>query len=365
MGILDFEGNEIDRVYTDENGYFEVLLPSTHTALCPIPSGICPGMYQVIGNYPGSPEDPVPDDRWNPNYDTLRLVFDIWPGRPPTPMSPSLPITGFVQGPGPNFDSSPVRRRRGPARRAVGHPAVRRQRDLRHVHDRRGRLRCKPGTVTLGGTEVPVDSWSDTSLEVAFSSLAGVPAGPQQLVVTGANGRAGTIGVTFHVLGAGYDPPIVHVDDDNLGPEDGTSPSTAWSTVQEGLDDATDGELVVVHPGVYQENVLIDENIKVQGHGPGATVIDGRFFNFGGTTPEEFQARLDATAYDGPETVPMAQVVTIVAEDGELGAGGFAPQIDGFAIRGGRRVRGNVAVAAQGGGVYAHASCATWCSATT
>jgi hypothetical protein len=51
----------------------------------------------------------------------------------------------------------------------------------------------------------------------------------------------------------------------------------------------------------------------------------------------------------------MAQVVTVVAEDGEFGAGGFSPQIDGFAIRGGRRVRGNVAVPAQGGGVYAHA----------
>jgi hypothetical protein len=53
IGIRDYNGKLITMVYTDKNGIFEVLLPSTYTANVPTPSGIAQGMYRVIGNDPG------------------------------------------------------------------------------------------------------------------------------------------------------------------------------------------------------------------------------------------------------------------------------------------------------------------------
>ena len=43
-----------------------------------------------------------------------------------------------------------------------------------------------------------------------------------------------------------------------------------------------------------------------------------------------------------------------MAEDGEFDSA-FNAQIDGFTVRGGSRVRGNVTAPSQGGGIYAHA----------
>ena len=49
-------------VTTDENGLYEVLLPSTYQANCPIPSGICPGMYVLRVNDPGDLIPNIPPD---------------------------------------------------------------------------------------------------------------------------------------------------------------------------------------------------------------------------------------------------------------------------------------------------------------
>ena len=106
VGIRDFRGELITTVYSDENGHWEVLLPSTDIINCPTPGGVCPGMYQVIGNDPGTPQSP--NEGWNPNYGTLRLTFDVWPGGTTYADVAILPITGFVQDPGNQFASPPI-----------------------------------------------------------------------------------------------------------------------------------------------------------------------------------------------------------------------------------------------------------------
>ncbi|MDK2821529.1 MAG: hypothetical protein PWP31_1494 [Clostridia bacterium] len=68
VGIRDFTGRLITTVHSDINGIFEVLLPSTYTRNVPTPSGVVPGMYQVIGNDPGDPDKP--NEHYNPNYQT-------------------------------------------------------------------------------------------------------------------------------------------------------------------------------------------------------------------------------------------------------------------------------------------------------
>jgi hypothetical protein len=347
VGIRDYTGKLITTVYSDENGYWEVLLPSTGTYNCALPAGPCPGMYQVVGNDPGTPDNP--NTGWNPNYGTLKLTFDVWPGLTTYADVAILPITGFVQGVNSQFETPPQ----------CTIPAT--TPDIQSVSQPYGGAgdggsffingagfgasQGSNGKVALDGTSLLAASWSDTSIEIEMTQLSLVSVGPHQLTVTADNGQTSQVGITFHVLGVGYSPNMIHVPGD-------------YSTIQGALNAATDGDLIIVHPGVYYETLLMDERVKLQGYGPGAggTTIDGRFFNFGGITANDFAALIAGTAYDGPATVPMGQVITVLAEKGEFNPSGFDhAQIDGFAIRGGTRVRGNVSAPSQGGGVYAHA----------
>lgn len=344
IGILDFAGNEITRVYSDENGYWEVLLPSTYTALCPIPSGICPGMYQVVGNYPGTPDNP--DPLWNPNYGTLRLVFDVWPAKTTYADVAIIPTTNLIAAPAPGFLEPPLCHVSADTpdvqwvSQPYGDPGAGGTFTINGVGFG---ITQGSGKVTLGGTEIPALSWSDTTIEVEMVQLSLVSAGPHQLLVTNDFGKTSISGMTFHVLGAGYNPPQRHV-----------GAGQPYATIQDALDAASDGDLIFVHPGTYYESLIVGKNVKLQGYGSGVTVVDGRFFNFGGMTPAEFLSKLATIPYDGPPEVPMGQVITVVAADGQFGSA-YTTQIDGFAIRGGSRVRGNVAVRSQGGAIYAHA----------
>jgi hypothetical protein len=344
VGILDFMGNEVAVVNSDEDGYWEVLLPSTYTALCPTPGGICPGMYQVIGNYPGSdPLNPLPN--WNPNYGILRLVFDVWPGKTTYADVAIFPITGFIQDPDSGFNNPPVCEIPAETPDLQSVSAVYGSKATNNPFTIYGANFDNP-SVTLGGTPITVNNWTGTEIEVTVPS--GFPQGAHQLLVTNGSGQVSQTGLTFHVLGSGggqaYNPPIKQVG------------AGGYSTIQAALDAASDGDLIVVESGIYYESIIISRNVKLQGYGPGATSIDGRFFNFGGLTPDDFQAMVDAINPVGPDPVPMGQTITVLARANNThNSPNFPTQIDGFAIRGGSRVRGNAVVASQGGGIYAHA----------
>jgi hypothetical protein len=358
VGIRDFTGKLITTVYSDENGYWEVLLPSTGTYNCALPAGPCPGVYQVIGNDPGTPQSP--NEGWNPNYGSLKLSFDVWPGLTTYADVAILPITGFVQDPGSQFESPPI----------CEVPAA--TPDIHFVDEPFGAAGSTVditgsgftgATATLDGTAIPTVVNSDTSISATIP--ADTTPGPHQLLVKD-GGLVSPAGMTFHVIGGAYTPLQIHVDPSGSDATGTGTPGNPYMTIQKALDVATagnlDGSLVLVHPGVYFESLLMTERVKLQGYGPGpgpgASVIDGRFFNFGGISATDFAAKIAGVAYDGPTTVPMGQVVTVVAENGEF-TDSFNAQIDGFAIRGGTRVRGNRTIPAmggsQGGAVYGHA----------
>ncbi|MFN8456770.1 MAG: IPT/TIG domain-containing protein [Anaerolineae bacterium] len=348
VGIRDFTGKLLQMVETDDNGYFEALLPSTGTYNCPVPAGPCPGMYVIIGNDPGDPGNPSP--HWNPNYGSLRVVLDFWPGLTTLADIAIAPITGFVGGEtniGTQFDT-PF---------ACELPAA--TPELHFVSQPYGppgasfTIQGKgfgatqgAGSVTLDGVPIAVTGWSDGLINVTVPGVE--PVGSHQLLVTNANGAVSPTGITFHVLGAGYNPPQKHV-----------GPGQAYATIQAALDAANAGDLILVHPGTYFESIIIDKNVKLQGFGPGPSafgvnvagdsVIDGRFFNVI-YDPLVFTARIAAAApFGGSPDVPTGQVITVLAAPGEFGATSYLPQIDGLAIRGGTRSQD------EGGGIYLHA----------
>ncbi|MDI6893745.1 MAG: IPT/TIG domain-containing protein [Bacillota bacterium] len=337
VGIRDFRGRLITTVHSDINGIFEVLLPSTHTRNVPTPSGVAPGMYQIVGNDPGDPDRP--NARYNPNYQTLKMVFDVWPGKTTYADVALFPITAFVARPAVQF-AQPPRCDVPP-----GRPELFR---VDRVHVEPGGPRqitvtgrgfgATPGVVTLDGLAMPVTTWADTS--VTFEVPA-IPGGPKQLLITNAAGQTCANGITVHVLDAGYHPPII------------TVPDAALPTVQSAIDAAADCTLIIVAPGTYHESPIICKNVKLQGMGAGDTVIDGRFFL---SYLDDWLAKLQSIEFDGPELVPpdqvkeisRGQVITVVAKAGSFSSS-FPPQVDGFTITGAR--------GEEGGGIYVNAHC--------
>ena len=337
IGIRDFTGKLITTVYSDQNGYWEVLLPSTGTYNCPLPAGPCPGMYYVVGNDPGDVQNP--DPRFNPNYQTLPLVFEVWPGTTTYADVATIPITGFIQKPGTQFETPPQ----------CIIPAT--TPDIRSVSQPYGNVGASfiisgsgfgstqgSGAATLDGTPLTVTSWSNTAINVTIPATTAP--GRHQLLVRNNSGATSPTGITFHVLGTGYNPPQRHV-----------GPGQPYTRIQDALDAAQDGDLVLVHPGVYFDKVILYRNLKLQGYGPGATVLDGRFqIGTSGLDHAAFDSKVASIPHNGPP-VPWGQTITVLAQDGQFQSG-YNAQIDGFKITGGRNDRANGTSAGEGGGVY-------------
>ena len=123
------------------------------------------------------------------------------------------------------------------------------------------------------------------------------------------------------MLGTGYNPPVVNVPAWN-----GTGNRHA---IQNAVDSAAAGSLLVLSPGTYYENVVMWKPVKLQGLGVGGTfgaenlqattpgdprfsipgsVIDGRFF---GTNQADWNATVAAHANSGS---PKYQGATTLAD---------------------------------------------------
>jgi len=361
VGIRDYTGKLIATVYSDKNGIFEVLLPTTHTFNVPTPSGIVPYMYRVIGNDPGDPGHPNPG--FNPNYQTLPLVFDVWPGKTTYADVAVFPITAFVAASGSQFARPPVcDEQRGTPQLFIADRVVVHEQDEITVTGLDFGETQAGGKVTLNGDDshVQVLDWQNTSITFrvlpSFSSGAG---GTARLMVTGNNGKVTPTGITIHILGSVYNPSVLNVRQDGAGDHE---------TIQAAINAAGGETLIVVHPGIYYENPILYtraaggpvKRIRLQGLGPGGidpdgpggqpvgitgSTIDGRFFL---SNPAAWTDLLNTLDYDYIDTPDIyeGQVITVLAKDGDF-SDQFNPLIDGFTITG---ARGNGA-----GGIYVNA----------
>jgi hypothetical protein len=133
-----------------------------------------------------------------------------------------------------------------------------------------------PPTVTFVPTSgapvvLPVDAWTadavTATVPLALKGMIG------QLVVTrGDNGKSTEMGLTLYV-GPLFDPPgagntpVVH----HVRPS-----ATGWPDrpIQAAIDAAAPGDLILVAPGTYDENVIMWKPVRLQGWGAGSTLIN-------------------------------------------------------------------------------------------
>ncbi|MGI9951576.1 SdrD B-like domain-containing protein [Moorellaceae bacterium AZ2] len=324
VGIRDYQGRLLTTVYTDQYGIFEVLLPSTYTANVPAPSGVAPAMYQVIGNDPGDPERP--NANYNPDYQTLKLVFDVWPGKTTYADVALFPVSNLVETP--NGDLVP------PYDVAPGTPLIYQVdrvyvtlRGIRTIKITGVNFGDTRGQVTLGGKPIWVLTWTDTVIRVRVPLY--FSPGPAQLLVRKRDGKVSPTGITIHVLGSTYNPTVVTL--------------TPGTSIQQAIDAADANTLIIVPPGTYYESPILYKNVKLQGMGPKATVIDGRFF---ASYRQEWLEKINSLDFDGPQNISQGQALTVVAKAGAFNSA-FNPQIDGFTITGAR--------GSEAGGILVHA----------
>jgi hypothetical protein len=345
ISIQDWAGKEVARVYSDEFGSYNALIPSTYTVNVPSPSGVSPNMLTIILNHPLLPDGSI-DPHYDPSYATAPWTFQFLPGTSSYLDTPIVPVGAFVGYPKSGADVEPAdgtpmifsvtNGAQGPLVCAAGESITITSIGMKQVPNpdydpniggssamitRDFSFGNTQGSVTVGGTPLTITSWSNSTITAQVP--AGVSTG-QLLVTRGDTLRISETGITLHVGGCGS---VVNV--------------SAGQSIQAAIDGAAEGSLIIVGPGTYHENIIMHKSVKLQGWGAGSTMI------YANPSPAERLAAWHAKVLSVLGTDPfMANeapgiMVLGTALVTPFPAGGD-PRIDGFNIFG----------AVQGGGIY-------------
>ncbi|PKW25472.1 SdrD B-like domain-containing protein [Phycicoccus duodecadis] len=416
VGFYDWAGRLDYTAHTDFNGMYEALMPSTDTYNCPVPAGPCPNMYRTVGNDPGAPGALNAD--YNSRFRTIAANFQGWPGLyTVTDQAPTQAASTVATPDGAVANSTicelPATT---PQLLAVDTPYVKGTNGANRTVTMTGYgFGATRGTLTLNDplvTTMPavpavVTSWTDhqivftvpttyTNTKNAKTNLNGV------LQLSLRNAAGVTAYNTLSVLALS-------------GKGDGTSnsqnnaklfevgPGKTYATVQAALNAArptndVQYDAVVVWPntqtainpqGDYNENVVVHNQTRIQGVGPGGfddagtfvrgSILDGTGFDLDLPSGTSWLAAVNRQGYRGLAAVPDAADVTVLAplngthQPPATGSPGsvWPVTLDGLRIRNGSQANIGGAVNAitgavstpvgaggslvtQGGGVYVH-----------
>ncbi len=342
VSIRDWTGRELSRVYSDQWGTYNFLVPSTFTINPPFPSGVGPSMLVSCMNSPGPIPDPatgqmVIDPYFDRRYSQFCYTFQYLPGKTTYLDTPVVPVAAFA-GPA-QFpvdceleDGTPViysvegttsagSSFHGPFVRAATNNGVPFRPRLTIVSAGTVQVpnpRYDPavpgstptiprnygfgttqgnGAVTLGSASLPVLSWSNGIIVVSVPN--GTATG--QLLVrrgTAFGGRTSKVGVTVTTAAATAALPKVVLP---------------GQSIQAVIDDPNthDGDLVLVAPGTHNEYVIMDKRIQLQGWGAPSTSINAAKFSAAGL--KAWRSLLD-------RKIDAQQAATCPAPDPDTGA---------------------------------------------
>ncbi|MBI5632253.1 MAG: hypothetical protein HZA15_02095 [Nitrospirae bacterium] len=275
VSFKDWTGTEITRVYADEFGTYNALLPSTFSINIPCPTGVSPSMITLVLNDPTLPDGTL-DPYYNPTYAVSPWTFNYMPGKTTYVDTPIVPIRAFAAS-GTGFSTAPANGT--PVIKSVAGPGG-------------GPLLCSDlgqtavtitslgptavidpvtGTnvirdygfgatrerVTLNGTALSIVSWDDNTI---VATIAG-GATTGDLMVTRGGGLTTEIGVTLTIANCAA-TTVRKV------------PTPAYPTIQSAINAASAGDLILVAPGTYNENVVMYKPVRLQGAGAGSTFIN-------------------------------------------------------------------------------------------
>ncbi len=320
VSIRDWTGTEITRVYSDEWGDYNGLNYSTWEVNPPNPTGYAPTMMITCMNDPGSAT--TPDALFNPVYSQFCYEIPFMPGQTQYMDTPVIPTSAFAgagynnvdcaypdttpaigevdgDGVGPYVSASghtltiyTINGKNTPTGVVAGDQIVNnygysgpsattapfnQKTVTRHYGFGSGAGTAALWATSPGGSPViiplNVTSWSDTRITATVPNsvsqnpnfkcpvqqqaiYGGSTAACGQLVVTAANGKQSVDAVTVTV--GGKAPTVL----------------TAGQTIQNAIDLAAPGDLIIVPPGAYQEILVMWKPIRLQGVGAASSIIN-------------------------------------------------------------------------------------------
>ncbi len=287
VAMRDWTGREFQRMYSDEYGGYNCLLPSSYTNNVGSPSGVSPNMLTIVLNDPILP-DGTEDPYYNPLLSVTPWTLHYMPGTTTYADTPLVPLAAFAST-NQVIDTEPpdytpvIASALGPESKAGPLLCSTRPNGstitITSVGDR---LVLNPdwnpevegsqfkiirhygfgdvtGTVTLNSVPITIESWNDHEIRAGVSGSASTG---RIMVVRGDNGLSTEIGVTLNIVNCAT-TNVVAVPGD-------------FSTIQGAIDAATTGPgaLVLVAPGAYNENVIMYKPVRLQGSGAGGTLIN-------------------------------------------------------------------------------------------
>jgi hypothetical protein len=335
VAFYDWNGKQVNRVYADEFGRYNAMLPSTYSVNLPMPSGVSPNMLigcmndagpipnpELLTN-PDAPETII-DPNFNPQYSQFCYTFQYMPGDTTYLDTPVVSIAAFANPP--QFPVDCDREDRTPMIASVqrrngsggGGPFVAAGGTV--TQPQQIRINSMGGQVTVpnpawdgtaateqfitrnynfGGqegvaqledadgnrTNLNIVSWSGTRIfaevdpnqapgdyQVIVTRTGGVPVpveSPLGVTLTvGVNVGGTEYGVRPNSDGAPYGMDEVYAIQ-NVG-------NGGFATIQEAIDFANPGDLILVAPGTYDELVMMWKPVKLQGWGAGAVTLQAR-----------------------------------------------------------------------------------------
>jgi hypothetical protein len=299
VGIKDWAGNEVARIYSDQHGIYNGLNYSTFSVNPPDPSGYIPQMMTMCMNDRG--QGTTPDPFYQAAYSQFCYEWSFMPGQTGYLDTPVIPTAAFAAGynhPDCAYpDATPAVSEVdgdgvGPwiADRGTAHPITIHALGNQAVNNygysgpnstvapynaksitRHYGFGATQGTgsVTIGGVTATVSSWSDTQIVVTVPGTGTqVPqCSIQQRGVAG-NARCGELIITASNGKKSVDTVTVTIG--------GKAPTRllAGQTIQSAIDHATPGDLIIVPPATYSELLIMWKPVRLQGVGAASSIID-------------------------------------------------------------------------------------------